>query len=177
MKTNLITSFLALTLTIAAAHAADTENRERRLYEFNFNCEFGEDHRDASATEMNEPRDRRECTAAAQVFAWVDPDDWMSTMQTTRNLVNKLAVQCHDELVYADSAILKSERRFVTITGLQGLPAIWVERRDHDRLLDNERDRDFTAFLRLRNRTLRGTCEVRNEPVRRADVIANAQPQ
>ncbi|MGZ3698308.1 MAG: hypothetical protein ACXWPM_00790 [Bdellovibrionota bacterium] len=157
MKKNLIFSALALVFITASAHAAEVDNHRRlKLYEFNFRCEFNDHDHDF---------DRDDCRANAQVFAWVDPDDWMTTLQTTRNVQNRLRVKCGNVLVYDDGAFLDPDQRSVSITAIGGDPRINVERREHQTLSPPDEDRDFEATLRVRGDRLRGRCEVRNHPV------------
>jgi hypothetical protein len=166
MKTHLVLGMTAL-MTIASAIAAapviaapadpapaSAVDRDRlKLVEFNFTCEFDRQRRDA------------DFRAFAQVFAWVDPDDWMTTMSPAQRdrVRNKLAVLREDELIYADGAILEPKHRVVIIRAIQGEPEIVIERKDHMRL--DMPNHGFEAFLKIHGRKIRGECKVRNEIV------------
>lgn len=158
MKTNLLFGLIALALTTASASAAEIENR-RQLFEFNFTCKFENDLASNSA----ETSRFNECFASAQVFAFVDRDDLASNMSANNFVRNKLAVQCGDQLIYADGAFLNPERRFVSIRGINGFPAIFVKR--HRDEVSASIHKPYRAFLDLGNRSIPGFCEVRNRPV------------
>lgn len=177
MKKHLALGTMAFMLMAAAASAAESEQDGYRLFEFDFTCQFDRDH---AASELpsepdvttNDDHDFGHCSADAKVFAYVRPDDWMSTMQSARRIANKLAVRCDDNLIYADSAILSPERRFVAITGISGYPAIFVERRGHEAITATPDP--YTAFLTFGRRPLKGTCNVRSEPVWGHEVDSSA---
>jgi hypothetical protein len=168
MKTRGLISVLALFLMTASAHAVGMENRDWRLFEFNFNCNFGI----VPAQEGAELEDQSDiefdasvhsCSAVAQVYAYVQDRQPWNAVESNRYVQNKLAVQCGDRLVYADGAVLDVERRFVSISGLQGWPELTVLRHHDDHLLT--KSRPYRAFLQVDGSRLRGYCEVRNRPV------------
>jgi hypothetical protein len=165
MKTNLLFGLIALVLSTASAHATSTESRRLELFEFNFECRFFDDRLTTNTADSNSRFEG--CAAEAQVFAWVDRDDrddLMSNTQTRNFVRNKLAVRCGNHLIYADSAFLDIERRFVSIRGINGFPAIFIKRNRHDDV-SSLNDNHFRSFLTFGERRIPGFCEVRNRPV------------
>lgn len=164
-------AFALVALSFATTQARAEEAEHRKLYEFNFACEFDKSAPfDASTLEQDTSGSG--CYAFAKVYAYVNPHDWMNTMEAAERggVSNKLAVICHNELVYANGAFLDtSSHKFVSIKGLEGLPALLVKRKHSESVTTPSSVYDALLVL-WHGKKLHGQCKVRNEPVHgRAD--------
>ncbi|MDR3608668.1 MAG: hypothetical protein P4M08_14995 [Oligoflexia bacterium] len=157
MKKFVVLGIFALMASAVVANAAEGGRQDdaARLFRFDFSCDFPAG-----------PPGSHSCKAYSTVFAYVDTHDWMNTMQSTRDPLNKFTVICDDRVVYSDSAILDpGHRRFVAITGLSGLPALLVERKDHQIISDKDMIYDADLDLDGGFRPIPGKCDVETRPV------------
>lgn len=167
MKRSLMVGVFTLLATAASARAADPDFG-RRIFRFDFDCEFRH-HDDNHPASVADDEDRG-CDAQAVVFAFARRGDHDEMVQD-KDLLNKLSVRCHRKLIYADGALLDSGFRRVIIAANNGFanPRIVIPRRDdHDDILRTDGDGDgmeHRAFLIVRDDRLEGTCRVRTRPV------------
>jgi hypothetical protein len=141
------------------------------LRKFTFFCEFGHEGTPPAPETMDVPGGPV-CEAVATVIGYGREKMDLADIDVTRNGQNRLAIACHNELVYADEALLFSGRKVVKITGENGFtPAIIIPRHSHDGSdgagdMINSDKHEFEAFLRLNGSDkLEGHCEVRSRPL------------
>jgi hypothetical protein len=178
MKSSILFGLSALLISATAATAATTAptaplgdeggSGHVRLFRYDFNCEFGRETAptaDPTAAPATGGMSDRGCAAAARIFAYGRDGDNMSDMNMERGLNNLLAVACRGELIYANGALLESNRKFVRILAANGgTPSITIPRHsDHGNLTPESSK--FEAFLRIDGRKIPGTCFVRARPV------------
>ena len=164
MKKHIALAILALAVVTGVARAAAPGHDDRKMFEFNFKCEFNNELT-TLPFEGGGPgngMDDREIKTYAKIFALVNPEDWSSSMELDRSRVNQLAVISHDKLEYANAAFIESDREFVKVYGEPRFPSIFIKRHDHDMI--SSQWMKYEATFSYGGERIRGNCDVHAEP-------------
>jgi hypothetical protein len=183
MKVSRLVGLVSLFAIAAVANAAtpsdlgaDHDNHGNgsvQLRKFTFFCEFGQalpppPPVSASSDDLRQPG-APICEAVATVIGYGREKMNIADIDMTQNGQNRMAIACHNELVYADGALLFSGRKAVKITGENGFTPAIVIPRHHGPAVDDTigvETHQFEAFLRLQSsKAIPGYCEVRSRPL------------